>query len=69
MRNHQKLTDVHTWGLRFTNAERIDHVTDAILEGYRGRPGQLPLVVSPNVDILITIEEGSQYLRQSVDHQ
>ena len=67
MRNHQKLTDVHTWGLRFTNAERIDHVTDAILEGYRGRPGQLPLVVTPNVDILITIEEGSQYLRQSVD--
>ena len=43
MRNHQKLTDVHTWGLRFTNAERIDHVTDAILEGYRGRPGQLPV--------------------------
>lgn len=66
MLNNQNLTDVHTWGLRFTNAERIDHVTDAILEGYRGRPGQLPLVVTPNVDILITLEDGSQYLRESV---
>lgn len=67
MRNTENLTDAHTWGLRFTNAERIDHVADAILEGYRGRPGQLPLVVTPNVDILITIEEGSSYLRETVD--
>lgn len=67
MRSPQNLSDAHTWGLRFTNAERIDHVTDAILEGYRGRPGQLPLVVTPNVDILITLEEASPYLRSSVD--
>lgn len=67
MRNDQNLTDVHTWGLRFTNAERIDHVTDAILEGYRGRPGQLPLVVTPNVDILITLEDASDYVRSTVD--
>ncbi len=67
MRSAENLTDVHTWGLRFTNAERIDHVTDAILEGYRGRPGQLPLVVTPNVDILITLEDASDYVRSSVD--
>ncbi len=67
MRSAQNLTDVHTWGLRFTNAERIDHVTDAILEGYRGRPGQLPLVVTPNVDILITLEDATDYVRNSVD--
>ncbi len=67
MRSAQNLTDVHTWGLRFTNAERIDHITDAILEGYRGRPGQLPLVVTPNVDILITLEDASSYVRTSVE--
>ncbi len=67
MRYIQNLTDVHTWGLRFTNAEKIDHVTDAILEGYRGRPGQLPLVVTPNVDILITLEDSSEYVRSSVE--
>ena len=67
MRSAQNLTDVHTWGLRFTNAERIDHISDAILEGYRGRPGQLPLVVTPNVDILITLEDASDYVRNSVD--
>lgn len=66
MRSLENLTDAHTWGLRFTDAERIDHVTDAILDGYRGRPGQLPLVVTPNVDILITIEDGSEYLRDTV---
>ncbi len=68
MRSAENLTDAHTWGLRFTNAERIDHVTDAILEGYRGRPGQLPLVVTPNVDILITLEDCSPYLRESVEN-
>ena len=67
MRNIQKLTDVHTWGLRFTNAEQIDHITDAVLEGYRGRPDQLPLVVTPNVDILITLENASDYVLSSVE--
>lgn len=67
MRSIDNLTDAHTWGLRFTDAERIDHVTDAILEGYRGRHGQLPLVVTPNVDILITIEDGSEYLQDTVE--
>lgn len=66
MPSSQNLTDVHTWGLRFTNAERIDHVADAILEGYRGRPGQLPLVVTPNVDILVTLEDASDYVRNTV---
>ena len=68
MRHVENLTDAHTWGLRFTDAERIDHVTEAILDGYRGRPGQLPLVVTPNVDILISLEQGSDYLRDSVDN-
>ena len=63
MRSPQNLT----WGLR-TNAEKIDHVTDAILEGYGGRPGQFPLVVTPNVDILISLEDASPYLRSSVDN-
>lgn len=67
MRSLENLTEARTWGLRFTDAERIDHVSDAILDGYRGRPGQLPLVVTPNVDILISIEDGSKYLQDTVE--
>lgn len=67
MQEAQRLSEVHTWGLRFTNAEQIEHVTDAILEGYRGKPGQLPLVVTPNVDILVTLEDASAHVRDTVD--
>ena len=34
------LTDAHTWGLRFTDAESISDVASALLDGYRGKPGQ-----------------------------
>ncbi len=61
------LADAHTWGLRFTDAESIEDVASALLAGYRGRPGQLPLVVTPNVDILVTLEDSSSTVRSTVD--
>lgn len=67
MKEAQKLSEVYTWGLRFTNAEHIEHVSDALLQGYRGKPGQLPLVVTPNVDILVTLEEASSHVSETVD--
>lgn len=61
------LTDAHTWGLRFTDAESISDVASALLDGYRGKPGQLPLVVTPNVDILVTLEDASDTVKATVD--
>jgi exopolysaccharide biosynthesis WecB/TagA/CpsF family protein len=61
------LTDAHTWGLRFTDAESIELVASALLDGYRGKPGQLPLVVTPNVDILVTLEDASPRVKETVN--
>lgn len=61
------LAEAHTWGLRFTDAESVDHVASALLAGYRGKPGQLPLVVTPNVDILVTLEDASPTVKDTVD--
>ncbi len=61
------LSDAHTWGLRFTDAASIEDVASALLDGYRGKPGQLPLVVTPNVDILVTLEDASPSVKSTVD--
>ena len=63
----EHLADVVTWGLRFTDAASVDHVSDALFDGFRGKPGQLPLVVTPNVDILVTLEDAEAVVRDSVD--
>ncbi len=67
MHTTRNLTDAHTWGLRFTDAESIDHVADALLEGFRGKPNQLPLVVTPNVDILVTLEDADSSIVDTVE--
>ena len=63
----RQLDEANTWGLRFTNADAIGHVTGALLDGFRGKPGQLPLVVTPNVDILITLEDASNRVLDTVE--
>jgi N-acetylglucosaminyldiphosphoundecaprenol N-acetyl-beta-D-mannosaminyltransferase len=63
----EHLADVVTWGLRFTDAASVEHVSDALFDGFRGKPGELPLVVTPNVDILVTLEDAEAVVRDSVD--
>lgn len=66
MKTSTQLQDVHTWGMRFTDAPSIGHVSTAILDGYRGKPGELPLVVTPNVDILVTLESAEPNVKETV---
>jgi len=66
MKNPAALQQVHTWGFRFTDAPEIGHVVTALLDGYRGKPDELPLVVTPNVDILVTLESAEEHVKQTV---
>ncbi len=68
MHTTRHLTDAHTWGLRFTDATSIDHVADALLEGFRGKNDQFPLVVTPNVDILVTLEDADKRIIDTVEN-
>jgi len=63
----EKLREATTWGLRFTDAADIKHVADALLDGYRGKDGEYPLVVTPNVDIMITLEDADSRVRETVN--
>ncbi len=67
MQTHSALQDVYTWGIRFTDAPDIDHVCAALLDGFRGKPTELPLVVTPNVDIMVTLENAEAYVKETVD--
>ena len=66
MQTNPALQDVHTWGIRFTDAPDIDHVCSALLDGFRGKPSELPLVVTPNVDIMVTLETAEPYVKETV---
>ena len=67
MQTFSALQDVHTWGMRFTDAPDIGHICAALLDGFRGRPSELPLVVTPNVDILVTLETAEPSVKETVD--
>lgn len=67
MQTSPDLQQVHTWGMRFTDAPGIGHVARALLDGYRGKPDELPLVVTPNVDILVTLESAESHVKETVD--
>ena len=62
-----RIWEVNTWGLRFTMAPEISYIADALLEGFRGKPNQLPIVVTPNVDILVTLESAKERVVETVD--
>lgn len=67
MQTNPALQDVHTWGLRFTDAPNIGHVCSALLDGFRGKPSELPLVVTPNVDIMVTLETAEASVKETVN--
>jgi N-acetylglucosaminyldiphosphoundecaprenol N-acetyl-beta-D-mannosaminyltransferase len=62
------LRRVALFGLRFVDAPAVDDVAAALLAGARrddGLPGSLPVVVTPNVDHLVHLEQG---LTAPVEH-
>ena len=68
MQTFSGISQVHTWGMRFTDAASIDNVASALLEGYRGKPNELPMVVTPNVDILVSLESAEPGVRETVEN-
>ena len=66
MTTTSSLKDAQTWGMRFTDAPEIGSVADALLDGYKGKLNELPLVVTPNVDILVTLESADAQVKDTV---
>ncbi len=59
-RNDDALRFAQVWGYRFFDAASVADVAAAILAGYRGQDDELPLLVTPNVDILVTLEDNER---------
>lgn len=62
------LAEAKTWGMRFTNAPEIGDVAGALLGGYRGKTVEYPLVVTPNVDILVTLQDAEAQIQETVSN-